>query len=536
MRKIFTDNLPKKKYGDKEIIDWKNSVGYKVHFIYEDIEDDIEIIEYKNSKLKIKYKNKEKIYNSKSIIKCQFGTILDKVTSNFKIEIGTTFKDEKRDLTIIDREKRPRYKKDGTFKCSDKWYKYHCNKCNGYNWDVESHLLKEKRGCGICHGTTICKGINDIGTTDKWIIPYLQDINDAYKYSNSSGKFLKCKCPYCGYKKEMRVEHLFRYGFGCVNCSDGISYPNKFMLNLLKQLNVMFKTEYSPEWSKNKRYDFYLSDYNILLEMNGGQHYSSKNSFNNLGGRTLEEEQQNDKFKKLLAIQNGIKEENYIVIDCRKSELEFIKNNIINSRLNEIFDLSNIDWNKIDEQSQHSIVKEVCDYWYLHNEINNEGLTTTDLSKIFNISGSSILKYLKLGTKFGWCNYYYNRINDNGKEICEYWHIHNEINNENLSTSILSKKFKFNESTIRKYLNIGSKLGWCNYNPKDKIIKSYKNKDILVIKNGEILGKFPSIAMLCEKSESLFGTKFSTSSVGRVLKQEQKSYKGYTFEYVNKQK
>ena len=46
MRKIFLDNLPKRKRGDKEIINWKNSIGYKCKFIYDDIEDEIEIIEY----------------------------------------------------------------------------------------------------------------------------------------------------------------------------------------------------------------------------------------------------------------------------------------------------------------------------------------------------------------------------------------------------------------------------------------------------------------------------------------------------------
>ena len=65
MRKVFLENLPIKKQGKKNVIDWKNSVGYKVHFIYDDIEGDIEIIDYisgnrKNkSKILLRYKNKE---------------------------------------------------------------------------------------------------------------------------------------------------------------------------------------------------------------------------------------------------------------------------------------------------------------------------------------------------------------------------------------------------------------------------------------------------------------------------------------------
>ena len=62
MKEIFLENLPKKKgvgYNkNKLVIDWKNSIGYKVHFIYYDIEDEIEIIDYKSKgqTLTIKYK------------------------------------------------------------------------------------------------------------------------------------------------------------------------------------------------------------------------------------------------------------------------------------------------------------------------------------------------------------------------------------------------------------------------------------------------------------------------------------------------
>ena len=89
-----------------------------------------------------------------------------------------------------------------------------------------------------------------------------------------------------------------------------------------------------------------------------------------VNGGGLKNQQENDKNKYELAINNGIKPSNYIVIDCRYSDLDFIKNNIINSRFNKIFDLSNIDWLKIGQDSEKSIVKEVCDYWCFHNEIN----------------------------------------------------------------------------------------------------------------------------------------------------------------------
>ena len=145
MRKVFLENLPRKRKGN--FIDWKNCVGYIIHFIYDDVEGDMEIIDYitnTRSYVSIKYLNE--IYNIRtdSLKICNLGIILKRYTSDFKIKIGQTFKDDKRDLTIIDREKRARYKKDENFKSNTKWYKYHCNRCGAELWMEEGNLLK---GC-----------------------------------------------------------------------------------------------------------------------------------------------------------------------------------------------------------------------------------------------------------------------------------------------------------------------------------------------------------------------------------------------------
>ena len=64
MKKVFLDDLPQK-YGfgankDKLCISWKESIGHKVKFIYDNIEDKIEIVNYikKGQKLSIRYKYK----------------------------------------------------------------------------------------------------------------------------------------------------------------------------------------------------------------------------------------------------------------------------------------------------------------------------------------------------------------------------------------------------------------------------------------------------------------------------------------------
>ena len=176
-KKIFLENLPKKKYKDKENIDWSNSIGYKIRFIYEDIKDEFEIIEYdkKYQKLKIKYNDNEYCILIGNLKKCKLGNILNKHTYNFKIEIGQTFKDNKRDLIIIDRKYKRKERKDGKIE-NKKWYKYHCNKC-GFDcgkhyslkdkqykdelWIREDHLLHGV-GCSCCENIIVVKNINDI--------------------------------------------------------------------------------------------------------------------------------------------------------------------------------------------------------------------------------------------------------------------------------------------------------------------------------------------------------------------------------------
>ena len=180
-------------------------------------------------------------------------------------------------------------------------------------------------------------------------------------------------------------------------CNDGISYPEKFIISLLNQLEIEY--QHDNYWIENKRYDFYLPNYNIIIECHGEQHYRDKTGLKT----TLKEQIENDEYKKQLALNNNINE--YIVIDCRYSELDWIKDNILKSKLSKIFNLSNINWIQCEEFALSNKVKEICDYWRFHNEINKEDLSIIDISKIFNLGRATIYKYLKQGTKLDWCNY-----------------------------------------------------------------------------------------------------------------------------------
>lgn len=294
-RIMYIDDLPKRGI----LTSWKNSIGYKVRFIYDDIEGELEIVAYqsKGQYIWIKYLGKEpfKILTS-SFSKCQIGELLDKYTSEFKVEINTIFKNGNRDIIIIDRE----YRDDKNNK-KLKWYKYKCNICgfcDDRSWMVESNLIgKKEQGCSCCVGRTVVEGINDISTTNPELVKYFQNPEHSKEFTKSSHEKIYPICPDCGRIKDKKVsiDSIYKtHSIGC-SCSDGKSYNEKFMFNVLEQLNIPFETEFTSDWCKyeykNKirqgRYDFLfeLNNKKYIVETDGRWHKSD----NKMNGQTKEE-------------------------------------------------------------------------------------------------------------------------------------------------------------------------------------------------------------------------------------------------------
>lgn len=463
MRKIFLENLPRYKTGGK--INWAESIGYEVDFIYEDIKDKVKIIDFdtKSRYLIIKYKdiNDFKIYTG-NFKKCNLGKILNKITIDFKVEIGQIFKGDKRDLIIIDRK----YIKDSKGR-NYKNYKYYCNKCEYEGWIAEANLLYHKKGCGCCANKIVIQGINDVATTDQWMTKYFLKQEETKLYTRCSEKKVKVVCPDCGRIKDKKIsikDIYINQSISCT-CNDSLSYPNKFAYSLLDQLNYFYsfnylEHEYSPSWIKPRKYDNYfeLNNEKYILEMDGEFHYKN----NNMSGQTAEESQVIDDYKDEQAKLHDIE---VIRIDCKESNMEYIKQNILQSRLSKLFDLSKVDWLKCEEFALSNLVKQACEY-----KKNNPELSTTEIGSIM----------------------------------------------------------KLHKGTIRTYLKRGNELGWCEYNAQEEQIRN-KCKPVEIFKDGISLGIFESIANLEKCSKELFGVQLSNASISAVCLGRQKIYKGYTF-------
>lgn len=212
---------------------------------------------------------------------------------------------------------------------------------------------------------------------------------------DSANKKVFVKCNRCGYKWEINTKNTFiRRTLQCPVCSDGISYPNKFCRNVLKQLPIKnLKTEVGFEWSDGHIYDNYFEcrGQKFVLEADGAQHYKSGKFWK----ETAEELQGRDAIKDKMAEEHDIV---MIRVNCEQSNMGFIRNSIENSILGAIFDLSKINWLECHEKSLNSRVKEVCNDY-------QKGMRVMELVKAYEIDKATVRRYLRIGTEIGWCVY-----------------------------------------------------------------------------------------------------------------------------------
>ena len=315
---IDLSNLPR----NNNCINWKMSVGYIISFKYDNIEDFIKITEYvRKNTVKIQYKSRSIEILTNSLSKCNLGKILNKRTNDFKIAIGTHIQSNNKDLIITKQEYRKNNKG-----ANKKYYKFTCNKCGWTEgWINESNLINGN-GCACCSNQIVVEGINDIPTTDPWMTKYFQGGYDEAKlYTHGSEHRIYPICPDCGTIKNTttRIANIYnKHSCICHKCSDGISYPEKFMYSVLQQLNIDFQTQLTKttfKWCKGEgydyKYDFYIPSLNCIIETHGIQHYKEIKKW--YRGIT---ESENDVLKEQLAKQNGIK--NYIPIDTIRNYLK----------------------------------------------------------------------------------------------------------------------------------------------------------------------------------------------------------------------
>lgn len=169
----------------------------------------------------------------------------------------------------------------------------------------------------------------------------------------------------------------------------------------MEYLNIDYIYQLSSakkDWCQNFRYDFYFKIDNdeYIVETHGSQHYNMPSSFY---GKKQSDIADNDMKKYNLAIQNGIKPQNYITVDCSNSDFNYIKSSILNNtNLSKVLDIESINWETVAERACTNLFKKVC-------EMYNENPDLQRVADELNLCKATIRNYVKIGTKLGLCYY-----------------------------------------------------------------------------------------------------------------------------------
>lgn len=199
-----------------------------------------------------------------------------------------------------------------------------CNKNpdHGYFWQTPNKHLISKFGCPLC--SIYINSKNKIKTTEQFI----NEANDIHgegrylyhktEYEHSKKKVI-ITCPIEGHGdfEQRPLNHL--QGHGCPICNK--SKGEIKIENWLKTNFIRYKPQKTFNGLKYKTLlyvDFFLLDYNIVIEYDGKQHFESIDFFG--GDKTLKENQIKDNLKN-----EYFKEHNIKIIRIPYTEFEIIE-------------------------------------------------------------------------------------------------------------------------------------------------------------------------------------------------------------------
>ncbi|MED1471793.1 hypothetical protein [Bacillus salipaludis] len=177
-------------------------------------------------------------------------------------------------------------------------------KCGHEPYWITPESYKSGTGCGICGGTN-----NEQAKVD-----FISSVVTNGHILLSEYKTAKIKILVdfqCGHEPHWIAPTHYKSGKRCPNCSE--SKGEKIIREWMELGEILFEPQYIfPDDAK--KYDFMLPVELAVVEVQGIQHYE-ESYFAKKGGRTLKEEQENDKAKREFAESKGYK---YIEVDYRE--------------------------------------------------------------------------------------------------------------------------------------------------------------------------------------------------------------------------
>jgi len=153
------------------------------------------------------------------------------------------------------------------------------------------------------HGCPKCSGCH-AHTKEEWIALANEVHGDKYDYSkvHYMNAFTKVCiiCPEHGIFEQTPNSHL--NGSACPKCN--LSHLERSVMNYLDEHEIVYDYQKRFDWLGRQSLDFYLPDYNVGIECQGGQHFFPVEHFG--GDKGLKNTLQRDKQKFKKCQKNGI--------------------------------------------------------------------------------------------------------------------------------------------------------------------------------------------------------------------------------------
>lgn len=207
-----------------------------------------------------------------------------------------------------------------------------CKEHGEFKVTPNEHLYG-KNGCPICANIARRKFLDSLKSTD-WKEKATEVHDGKYDYSKFEYINTKTKsiiiCPIHGEFLKDMAHHINRKQ-GCPICAKerNGSIGEITIRNFLIENNIKFTEQFiikGNDYLKNKPYDFYLEDLNLIIEFQGEQHFKTKWFMDE---EDLLLRQEIDRNKKELAISNNYK---YISIKYNDDILKVLSSTTIESK------------------------------------------------------------------------------------------------------------------------------------------------------------------------------------------------------------
>lgn len=190
----------------------------------------------------------------------------------------------------------------GNYKNNNSKVLCRCLLCNT-TWNPVANSLLKGHGCPNCSKNMK----KDTSTFIKQLQQISPNIIVTGKYVNATTP-IECKCKQCGNNWFPLPNNLLLKKYGCPECAESLGEKEikKYLEHnlIIFERNKKYK-ELVGIGKRNLSYDFYLNDYNLLIEFQGKQHEQPIDYFG--GEKSFVIQKEHDKLKRDYAFNHNIR-------------------------------------------------------------------------------------------------------------------------------------------------------------------------------------------------------------------------------------